>query len=88
VWAADNAVFDGIQSVSTLLAAAPKRLVVHESCAGIFSEVPGYVWDEKAQQRGEDKPIKGNDDSLDALRYGVHTHRQLWTRWPKLSVAA
>ena len=28
-----------------------------------------YAWDSKAQERGEDKPLKVNDHGPDALRY-------------------
>ena len=30
-------------------------------------------WDEKAQEKGEDKPVKQNDHALDALRYLLQT---------------
>ena len=33
----------------------------------------GYEWDERAQERGEDKPLKVNDHSCDALRYWAYT---------------
>jgi phage terminase large subunit len=33
-----------------------------------------YVWDEKAAQRGEDKPVKENDHACDAERYGIYTN--------------
>lgn len=74
--AADNAVVDGIRTVSTLL--ATDRLKVHRSCTGWIDEVGGYAWDDKAAEAGEDKPIKANDHSLDAGRYGVHTTRASW----------
>ena len=32
-----------------------------------------YIWDEKAQEKGEDKPVKQNDHALDALRYLLQT---------------
>jgi PBSX family phage terminase large subunit len=73
---ADNAVVDGIRTVSTLLSA--DRLRVHSSCAGLLDEMPGYSWDEDAAERGEDKPIKADDHSCDALRYGVRTTEALW----------
>lgn len=54
------------------------RLVVHESARGVLDEIPGYSWDPAAQQRGEDRPLKVDDHSCDALRYAVHTTQQLW----------
>jgi hypothetical protein len=31
-----------------------------------------YVWDEKAVNRGEDKPLKVNDHAMDSIRYGIY----------------
>jgi PBSX family phage terminase large subunit len=73
---ADNAVLDGIRTVSSLLGA--DRLRVHSSCTGLIGEFGVYAWDEKAAERGEDKPIKAEDHSLDALRYAVRTTESLW----------
>jgi PBSX family phage terminase large subunit len=73
---ADNAVEDGIRTVASLLALG--RLVVHRSCRGWIEEVAGYSWDDKAAEKGLDKPIKVADHSLDAGRYAVATTRQLW----------
>lgn len=75
---ADNAVLDGIRLVASLLAAG--RLVVHRSCKGLIGEIPGYTWDDKAQAKGEDRPIKANDHSVDALRYAITTSQHLWRR--------
>ena len=76
---ADNAVADGIREVATLLAA--DRIRVHASCTGLRAEVPGYVWDPKKALAGEDAPIKANDHSCDAWRYGVRGTRRWWRHW-------
>lgn len=73
---ADNAVADGIRLVASLLGTG--RLIVHRSCAGLIAEIPGYVWDDKAAARGEDKPVKVNDHSVDALRYAVRSTERVW----------
>lgn len=73
---ADNAVLDGIRTVSSLL--ARDRLKVHASCTGLINEIPGYAWDDKAAEKGEDKPIKVDDHSCDGLRYGIHTTQAAW----------
>lgn len=73
---AANEVVDGIRSVASLLAAGLLR--IHRSCVGLLDELPGYVWDEKAAEKGEDKPVKVNDHSVDALRYVVHSTAQEW----------
>lgn len=67
---ADNEVLAGINRVQTALTNGV--LKVHASCCDLRKEFATYVWDPKAQEkRGEDKPIKQNDHSLDGLRYAV-----------------
>ncbi|MEU1082321.1 PBSX family phage terminase large subunit [Streptomyces sp. NPDC005908] len=73
---ARNEVDNGIRDVASLLAAGLLR--VHRSCTGLIEEMPGYVWDEKAAEKGEDKPVKVNDHSVDALRYAVHSTAHEW----------
>ncbi|MFD5266744.1 PBSX family phage terminase large subunit [Streptomyces sp. NPDC058335] len=73
---AENSVLDGIRTVASLLAA--DRLRIHRSCVGLIDELPGYSWDDEAAEKGEDKPIKQDDHSCDALRYGVRTTEALW----------
>jgi len=88
VTAADNSVLDGIRTVSSLFSTGD--LLVHESARGLIDELPGYSWDDKAAERGDDKPIKENDHSCDALRYGVRTTESLWRPYlpTRLEVAA
>jgi PBSX family phage terminase large subunit len=83
---ADNAVMDGIRTVAGLLAA--DRLRVHASCAGLLEELPNYVWDDRAVLLGEDKPLKVNDHSCDALRYGIRTTEALWRPYIPMTLAA
>ena len=73
---AANAVLPGIRTVSSLL--ATDSLIVSDACTCLINEIPSYSWDPKATLRGEDAPIKANDDSCDALRYGVASTRVLW----------
>ena len=75
---ADNAVLDGIRTVSALMAAG--KLKVHRSCKGLLDELPSYSWDEKLAKRGIDAPIKVDDHSADALRYAVRTTEGTWRR--------
>lgn len=76
---ADNTVSDGIRGVASLMGA--HRLVITRRCPGLIGEVPGYVWDPKAALVGEDKPVKLNDHSLDAVRYGVRALERWWRYW-------
>ncbi|MGW4825734.1 PBSX family phage terminase large subunit, partial [Streptomyces sp. NPDC004227] len=54
------------------------RLKVHSSCRELIAEISGYAWDDRAAEKGEDKPIKAADHSCDALRYAAYTTRSLW----------
>lgn len=78
---ADNSVAPGIKMVASLLASG--RLFISDACGLLIAEFAEYVWDEKAQARGEDKPNKaaGNDHSLDALRYAVYSTHHRWRRY-------
>lgn len=71
-----NDVLDGIRSVSVALGSG--LVSVHRSCTGLLSELPSYAWDDKAAAKGEDKPLKINDHSVDALRYGLHSTAHEW----------
>lgn len=69
---ADNAVIDGINLVLNWL--DKERIhIVADKCPNLLREFASYIWDEKAQERGEDKPVKENDHALDALRYLLQT---------------
>lgn len=79
-----NDVIDGIRSVSVALASDVLR--IHRSCEGLLGELPNYVWSEEAAARGEDKPVKKDDHSVDALRYVIHSTAHEWR--PLLTPAA
>lgn len=66
---ADNAVLDGIREVASMLAKG--QIQIDPTCSNCITEFTGYLWDTRAGERGEDKPIKQNDHSMDALRYYV-----------------
>lgn len=68
---AKNDVEDGIRVVGTLL--NQNKIVFEEGCVNARKEFASYIWDEKAAQRGEDKPVKEHDHAMDAVRYFVYT---------------
>lgn len=69
---ADNSVIDGINLVLSYL--DQNRIhIVEEECPELLREFASYIWDVKAQEKGEDKPVKVNDHALDALRYLLQT---------------
>lgn len=68
---ADNEVLDGIRKVGALYAKHQIR-INRNNCKGLISETQSYVWDDKAAERGEEKPVKQLDHGPDALRYRVN----------------
>lgn len=68
---AKNDVLDGIRFVATLLNQG--SFLIDKSCANLIKEFSSYIWDAKAAERGEDKPVKEHDHALDALRYMAYT---------------
>jgi len=64
---ADNEVLDGIREVASELAQG--HIQIDPTCSNCIKEFTGYLWDTRASERGEDKPIKQNDHSMDSLRY-------------------
>jgi len=72
---ADNSVLEGIQAVCGLL--QNEMVAVDPSCHHLIREMGAYVWDSKAQNRGEDKPLKAHDHCQDSFRYGTMELLQL-----------
>lgn len=68
---ANNAVLDGIRLVGSKIQNG--YLFLDKSMENTIKEISTYSWDSKAAQHGEDKPIKANDHSMDAMRYFVST---------------
>lgn len=68
---ADNDVLDGIRKTSALIQRGDIQLCT--TCTGTIGEMGAYIWDDKASQRGEEKPVKQSDHGLDALRYYVNS---------------
>lgn len=66
---AKNEVLEGIRTVSKFI--KHKNLVVHKGCKNLIESIESYVWDRKASDRGEDKPLKVSDHCVDSLRYLV-----------------
>ncbi|MET8511980.1 PBSX family phage terminase large subunit [Streptomyces sp. NPDC005077] len=73
---AHHKVLSGIRLVANLLAA--DKLRIHRGCTWLLGEMASYVWDPKASLLGEDKPLKQDDHSVDALRYAIKTTQHTW----------
>ncbi|CUB08526.1 Terminase-like family protein [Bacillus cereus] len=71
VYKARNNVKEGIGNVGIALNTG--RAFFNDCCVETFKEFASYIWDEKAIQRGEDKPLKENDHHMDETRYFINT---------------
>jgi PBSX family phage terminase large subunit len=70
---ANNDVLDGITYTASEMAKG--NLFICENCPNTIRQIESYVWDHKASERGDDAPVKKNDDACDALRYAIKSHR-------------
>ncbi len=68
---ANNDVIDGIRKTASLI--RRRTIKINSSCECLIDEMGTYMWDDKAAQRGEERPIKQQDHSADALRYYVNS---------------
>lgn len=68
---AKNDVLDGIRFVASLL--KQNKIGIYRECENTILEFNSYMWDSKAAERGEDKPLKVRDHAMDALRYFCYT---------------
>lgn len=70
---AKNDVENGLQYTASEMQKG--NLFICSECVNTIRQIEGYVWCPKAAQRGEDMPVKKEDDACDALRYGVFSHK-------------
>ncbi|MDU4726383.1 PBSX family phage terminase large subunit [Clostridium sp.] len=68
---AKNEVIDGIRFVASLL--NKEEIAFSKECKNTILEFNSYIWDVKASEKGEDKPIKQHDHAMDAVRYFCYT---------------
>ena len=73
---ADNEVLDGIRITASLL--AHRNIRINKACKGLQAEMQSYAWDDKAAERGEEKPVKQRDHGPDAVRYYIKTMLPSW----------
>ena len=64
----NKAVIDGVFRIKSLLKSADgvRRLFIFRNCRSLIREMRGYTW-------GNEKPAKGDDHCIDALRYIINT---------------
>lgn len=68
---AKNDVENGIRVVGNALNLG--KIFFSSECKNTIMEFASYIWDIKAAERGEDKPIKQHDHAMDAVRYFCFT---------------
>ena len=76
---AKNEVREGIATTAVLIANRQVR-AARGKCPHFMKEIHGYLWDEKARLKGEEKPLKERDHAMDALRYLCHTRTNRFRR--------
>ena len=65
---ARNDVREGIAVTATLIGS--RLLLAERSNTPCFRrELDSYVWDEKAREKGDERPVKDHDHAMDAMRY-------------------
>ena len=69
---AKNDVREGIATTAVLIGNRKVR-AERNHCVSLMREIHGYTWDEKARQKGEERPVKEHDHAMDAMRYLCHT---------------
>ena len=82
--AVNKPVYDGIQIVNRFLSNG--TLKINDRCHILLDEIAEYVWDEKALNRGDDKPVKIRDHAVDAMRYGFLAWARYSRKLPKLTL--
>lgn len=76
---AKNDVLDGIRFVGNLLNLGV--LLFLKDCKETIKEFGSYIWDEKAVECGDDKPVKQHDHCMDAARYFAYTIIRRERKW-------
>ena len=77
---AKNNIDDGLRRMANML--NNEKIAYNDCCKETFKEFKSYVWDAKAAEKGEDKPLQENDHHMDSDRYFINTI--LYTEQPKV----
>ena len=82
-----NDVLDGINTVSSMIHLGGVK--VEKSCVHFRREIETYVWDQKARDRGEEKPLKQNDHCItgDTMVDTLHGQREIRNLIHKIGLA-
>lgn len=69
---AKNDVVNGIRTVATKIQS--NEFLIDPSCVDTLKEIESYSWDRRAQELGEDRPLKKNDHAMDRDRYAIYSY--------------
>ena len=69
--------YEDIKTIQNLI--ANRQFKIHTSCKNSINQAQSYAWDKRAQQRGEDKPLKIDDHCPDMWRGGILGPRNMIT---------
>ena len=84
---AHNEVLPGIAATNARLTAGNVS-ILRDKCPNLERELASYSWDAKAVERGDDRPMKVADHSVDALRYYCHSRKSGYAEWRERQFAA
>ena len=76
--------YEDIKKIQNLF--SNDKFKIHQDCTNSISQAQTYSWDKKAQQRGEDKPLKINDHCPDMWRGGLFGPANITTNATPLGV--
>lgn len=68
----NNDVYEGISFLSEVM--SQNKFWIDKNCREDIEEIAGYIWDDKAQLKGKNEPLKNRDHSIDRTRYTIFTH--------------
>lgn len=74
---ANNRVLSGIEAVATLMKNDLFR-IVYDECPRFRDEIYKYIW-----KKNSGEPLKGNDDVLCAIRYGIYSDMTILEEMPQ-----
>lgn len=77
---ADNRVDIGLRTFSSLIGGR-RWHIDKDRCPIMWDQMCGYVWDDTALERGEEKPVKTDDHGPDQGRYAIMAARPVWRHW-------
>ena len=51
-----------------------RQVMISDGCSELRRCISNYIWDSNRQKKGEDYPLKFEDDPCNAMEYGIYSH--------------